>query len=471
MGQNVSELRFRSEEFRRFEQSLHEETELLTELIADRELSDGDYVIGLELEMCLIDQQGNPAALNDSLLAKLNAEEVVPELSQFNIEFNVEPTSPRRGGIAKLATRLSDTWSNCNQAAQELDLSVLSIGVLPTLREDHLVLENMSQLHRFHALNEQILRLRRGKAVRLNIEGIEALTTEHMDVMLEAGATSLQLHLQIPQNRAADAFNFATVLSAPMVAISANSPYVFGRQLWEESRIPLFEQSVAIDEPINRVNFGTGYATRDLSTMFEENQSLYPILLPVNTARGIEKLDHLRLHNGTIWRWNRPIIGFDPNGKPHLRIEHRVMAAGPTVIDMTAQMALFYGMMIDLLNMPRFDVRERLPFIAAWNNFYDAARSGLKAHVSWLDGKKWPLQKLIVQEIVPAARRGLESLQCDASDIDRWLAIITERAETGRTGAQWQTKFYQQSGGDTRMLVNEYRARQQSGEPVHQWSL
>ena len=469
MGQNVGELRFRSEEFRRFQQSLHEETELLIEWIADRQLSNRDYVIGLELEMCLVDTLGDPAALNDALLKCLNAKTVVPELSQFNIEFNVEPTSPHAGGIATLANRLADTWTTCDQAAAGLDLSVLSIGILPTLREEHLVLENMSQLHRFHALNEQILRLRRGKAVRLSIEGIESLSSEHMDVMLEAGATSLQLHLQIPQNRAADAFNFATVLSAPMVAISANSPLLFGKQLWEESRIPLFEQAVAIEEPINRVNFGTGYATRDLGAMFQENENLYPVLLPVNTARGIEKLEHLRLHNGTIWRWNRPIIGFDPNGDPHIRIEHRVMPAGPTTIDMAAQMAFFYGLMVDLLNLPRLDVRERLPFISAWNNFYDAARTGLKSQVSWLDGKKWPIQKLIVQELVPAARRGLGHLKSNAADIDRWLSIITERAESGRTGAQWQTAFFQRSGGDTRALVTEYRARQQSGEPVHQW--
>ena len=140
------------------------------------------------------------------------------------------------------------------------------------------------------------------------------------------------------------------------------------------------------------------------------------------------------------------------------------MAAGPTVIDMAAQGALFYGVMIDLLNSQRFDVRERLPFIGAWNNFYEAARNGLKAQVSWLDGKKWPVQKLIVQELVPAARRGLESLQVDAADIDRWLQIVVERAESGRTGAQWQLDFFEACGRDRELLVKEYRVRQLAGE-------
>ena len=255
MGQDVEGVRFRSDEFRRFQHALHEETELLTEWIADRQLSDRDYVIGLELEMCLVDQLGRPAAFNDSLLKELQADSVVPELSQFNIEFNVEPISPRGDGLKTLFSRLSETWERCNQAAAGLDLSVLSVGILPTLDEEHLVLNNMSQLHRYHALNEQILRLRRGKPVRLSIDGTESLASEHMDVMLEAGATSLQLHLQVPQDRAADAFNFATVLSAPMVAISANSPLLFNKKLWQETRIPLFEQAVAMEEPINRVNF------------------------------------------------------------------------------------------------------------------------------------------------------------------------------------------------------------------------
>ncbi len=469
MGQDVDAVRFRSEEFRRFQNSLHEETALLTKWITDSELSDSDYVIGLELEMCLVDQFGRPAAFNDSLLKSLNAESVVPELSQFNIEFNVEPTSPRGDGIRTLHNRLSETWNTCSAAAEGLQLSVLSVGILPTLDEEHLVLGNMSQLHRYHALNEQVLRLRRGQPVHLKIDGAQSLASDHMDVMLEAGATSMQLHLQVPQHRAADAFNFATILSAPMVAISANSPFLFGKQLWQETRIPLFEQAVAMEEPINRVNFGTGYATGTLSALFHENENLFPVLLPVNSDVDVAKLAHLRLHNGTIWRWNRPIVGFDPDGKPHLRIEHRVMAAGPTAVDMAAQSALFYGAMVDLLNLPQFEVADRLPFIGAWNNFYESARNGLRAQVTWLDGKKWPLQKLIVQELVPSARRGLESLQVAAADIDHWLTIIVERAESGRTGAQWQIDFFQSAGQNRDLLVREYRARQQVGEPVHQW--
>jgi gamma-glutamyl:cysteine ligase YbdK (ATP-grasp superfamily) len=469
MGQEVADSHFKKEEFRHFQQALREETNLLEEWIADRYFSDCGYVAGLELELCLVDGSGKPAAGNQQLLDALHAPTVVPELSKFNIEFNVDPTSLCGDGLQTLTKRLVDTWSNCSAVAQTLDLSVLSIGILPTLRDEHLVLGNMSEVHRYQALNEQVLRLRRGKPVRLDISGVETLISEHRDVMLEAGTTSLQLHLQVPQAQAADAFNLATVVSAPMVAIGANSPLLFGKQLWQETRIPLFEQAVAMEEPVNRVNFGTGYLAHDLLALFIENENLYPILLPFNCGSDVKKLAHLRLHNGTIWRWNRPIIGFDPNGRPHLRIEHRVMASGTTVHDMAAQMAFYYGLMIHFLNTPELDVRAKMPFITAWNNFYDCARLGLKAQISWLDGKKWPLDKLIVQVLVPAARRGLEFLKVDTLSSDRWLQIIESRAHSGQTGAHWQSEFYRRSG-DTALLVREYLARQQTGEPVHQWS-
>lgn len=468
MGQDVSGTHFKSEEFRHFQHALREETSLLEEWISDRQLSDAGYVAGLELEMCLVGDSGNPAACNQSLLDALHSPIIVPELSKFNVEFNVDPISPRGDGLQILTKRLVDTWSICSESARTLGLSVVSIGILPTLRDEHLVLGNMSELNRYQALNEQVLRLRRGKPVRLDISGVETLVSEHLDVMLEAGATSLQLHLQVPQDQAAHAYNLATVVSAPMVAIGANSPMLFGKRLWQETRIPLFEQAVAMEEPVNRVNFGTGYASRNLLALFLENESLYPVLLPIVCGYRLEKLEHLRLHNGTIWRWNRPIIGFDPNGRPHIRIEHRVMAAGATAIDMAAQMAFYYGLMINLLNKPGLDVRAKLPFITAWNNFYESARYGLKAQVIWLDGKKWPLDKLILQELIPAARDGLGFLHVDATSTDHWLQIIESRAETGQTGAQWQAEFFRRTS-DVALLVREYRARQQAGEPVHQW--
>jgi gamma-glutamyl:cysteine ligase YbdK (ATP-grasp superfamily) len=470
MGQEVSESHFDHGAFRRFQQRLHEETRLISEWMADRHFSDRGWVAGLELELCLVDAAGQPIARNDEVIQAVDLPTVVPELSKFNLEFNVDPVSPRGEGIQTLANRVEETWAVCREKAGPLGVSVISIGILPTLTEDHLTLKNMTSLHRYRALNEQVLRLRRGRPTHLDISGSESLVCEHLDVMLEAGTTSLQLHLQVPQARAADAYNLATILSAPMVAVSANSPFLFGKQLWQETRVPLFEQAVAMDGPVNRVTFGTGYASGDLSFLFQENKDLFPVLLPLDCDQPKERLPHLRLQNGTIWRWNRPIVGFDSDGRPHLRIEHRVMAAGPSVADMTAQMALFYGLMVEYLNQERSNIHENLPFISAWTNFYDAARIGLKAHVLWLDGKKWSVQKLILDELLPTAQRGLSSLQVDSASIGRWLEIIAKRVATARTGSRWQSDFFNRSGHDSAALVREYRSRQESGEPVHEWS-
>ncbi len=469
MGQEIVESSFAHEAFQQFRQYLREETQLLTQWIADRHFSNRDLIIGLELEMCLVDSAGLPVAKNDEVIRAVDIPAVVPELARFNLEFNVDPVSPRGQGIQQISDSLQATWSRCRNTAAPLGASLLSIGILPTLNEGHLVLDNMSSLHRYRALNQQVMRLRRGRPTHVDISGVESLVCDHLDVMLEAGTTSLQLHLQVPQQRAADAYNWALVLSAPMVAISANSPLLFGKLLWQETRVPLFEQAVAMDGPINRVSFGTGYASADLSFLFEENEQLFPVLLPLERDQEVHRLPSLRLHNGTIWRWNRPIVGYDDDGTPHLRIEHRVMAAGPTVIDMTSQMAFYYGLMVEYLSRENTDIEASLPFLTARSNFYDAARVGLKANVSWLDGKKWPLRKLVLEELLPAARRGLVALQIDATSIDRWLQTIEARVSSGQTGSQWQTDFYIRSGRDAAALVREYRSRQETGEPVHQW--
>jgi hypothetical protein len=222
---------------------------------------------------------------------------------------------------------------------------------LPTLQDSDLTLNNISLLDRYRALNEQVLRQRNGVEITLNINGDDHLQVSHKDVMLEAAATSLQIHIQVPQDIAARYYNASILLSAPMVAISANSPCLFGKRLWQETRIPVFEQAVptggyggAAFGPVHRVSFGLDYARRSLFECFQENLEHYPLLLPVHYQDDIGKLKHLRLHNGTIWRWNRPLIGFDEDQTPHLRIEHRVCASAPSTVDDIANIAFYYGL-------------------------------------------------------------------------------------------------------------------------------
>lgn len=471
MGQEISAVHFKHHDFVRYERLLREEHELLREWFRDGHFSSRRAIAGLELETWLVGPQGEPLPINEEVLAAVDSPDVVPELSRFNIEFNVAPQPLAGRGLEVLARELDNTWRECDRVAGGLGVSVVSIGILPTLTDAHLSLSNMSPMRRYQALNEQTLRLREGRPIRLKIEGREVLETEHRDVMLEAGTTSMQLHLQVPLDEAVRSYNASIIASAPLVAVSANAPLLFGKLLWDESRIPLFEQAIDVGGgKFSRVTFGSGYAADSLEECFLENLEHYPVMLPLAMDERSDRLVHLRLLNGTIWRWNRPLIGFDADGRPHLRIEQRVMAAGPTTADMAANMALFYGLAEALATADEAP-EARLPFEAARHNFYSAARHGLDTTVVWVDGREWPLRELVLRELIPMARAGLLRLGVEADIADRRLSIVEFRVSTGLTGAEWQRQFIARHGRDLALLTREYHARQRAGEPVHLWDV
>ncbi|HVU82452.1 MAG TPA: glutamate-cysteine ligase family protein, partial [Rhodanobacteraceae bacterium] len=349
MGQEIGAAAFSAEDFATFAAQLARETALLRELHAAGRLSRAGPRIGLELEAWLIDRNFYPAPHNQSFLHRLNDPFVVAELSRFNIELNAFPEMLEGEGLLATERHLAATWQRClNNAHEDVD-TVVAIGTLPTLRESDLSLDNMTPSNRYAALNTEMIRLRDGRALRIDIDchdpAGEHLRTEHLDVMLEAATTSFQLHLQVPPERLAACFNASLVLSAPLLAIAANSPFLFGKPLWHETRVPIFEQAIeqaGQERALHRVTFGTGYMGADPTALFAENLANYPVLLPIG-GEDEAKFPCLRLHNGTIWRWNRPLVGFDDDGTPHLRIEFRVMPAGPSVIDMIANAALYYG--------------------------------------------------------------------------------------------------------------------------------
>jgi gamma-glutamyl:cysteine ligase YbdK (ATP-grasp superfamily) len=294
--------------------------------------------------------------------------------------------------------------------------------------------------------------------------------------MLESAATSLQLHLKVDADTAVRYYNAAQIVAAPMVAAAANSPYLFGRDLWDETRIPLFEQSVEVGGfagasrgPLRRVSFGTGYAKDSLFECFAENQQHFPVLLPISYAAPAAELRHLRLHNGTIWRWNRPLIGFDSDGTPHLRIEHRVLPAGPTVVDSIASAAFFYGL-VHALAVRAAAPESQLPFATARDNFYAAARDGLDAQITWLEGRRQPAQSLLLDQLIPLARFGLGLLEIDPAERDVFLDIVKQRIRNACTGCNWQRAWVARHGRDMQALTEAYYERQQRGEPVHTWN-
>jgi gamma-glutamyl:cysteine ligase YbdK (ATP-grasp superfamily) len=471
VGQEIAATHFRHHDFQQFEQCVKHELSLLREWFHNRCFSKVRSIGGLELETWLVSEDGQPLPINEQVLAIVNSPDIVPELSRFNIEFNVTPQPLAGNGIELLTMELDTNWQACELAARQLGASVMSIGILPTIMERHLTLANISSFHRYRALNEQVMRMRQGRPIRLHIEGREQLQVEHHDVMLESGATSLQLHLQVPMDDAVRFYNAAIILSAPLVAVAANSPLLFGKILWEESRIPLFEQAVDVGEPgFARVTFGSGYAQCSLEECFIENHARYKTMLPFALDEPSERLIHLRLQNGTIWRWNRPLIGFDADGTPHWRVEHRVMGAGPTSLDMAANAALFYGL-AQWYATSAVSPESRLPFEAARKNFYAAARFGLEAKVDWLDGREWLLDQLVLRELLPQARRGLDLLEVDRDLSERLLGVIESRVASGNTGAAWQRRFVSRHGRDLTQLTIAYRERQRSRLPVHTWEV
>lgn len=477
MGEEIQYSHFNKTDYQQFYAQLKQETLLLQSLFDSQGFSKSSLMAGYELEAWLINASGNPEAINKAFLEKANNELLSPELAMFNIELNVEPEKLSERVLSNFESKLNILWQQCSATAKSLDTSILGIGILPTLQDSDLTLENISLLDRYKALNEQVLRQRNGVEIELNINGEEHLQVIHKDVMLEAAATSLQIHIQVPENSAARYYNASVLLSAPMVAISANSPCLFGRRLWHETRIPVFEQAVptggyggAASGPVHRVSFGSGYVRESLFECFQENLDHYPVLLPVHYQAENNQLKHLRLHNGTIWRWNRPLIGFDDDSTPHLRIEHRVCASAPSMIDNIANIAFYYGLAhyYATIDTPPETI---MPFADAKNNFYRAAQLGLKYKTRWFDDKTDTLQNIILNKLLPHAETGLHALGIDDADCKRYLSVIEQRAEKNRTGSQWQLNFLDSHQGNRTLLTLQYLKNQASGQPIHEWDL
>lgn len=477
MGEEIQSSQFGEADHARFQAALIAETEILSRYFATERFDPEGGMAGFELEAWLIDSLYRPTSLNDEFLRLFDNPLASPELASFNVEVNGTPRPLKGHVFSAMHNELNETWQRCQQTAARLDAQVVMTGILPTVENEDLNLANMSRMERYRALNREVVRMRRGKPIVLDINGHEHLKLTHRDVMLESAATSFQIHLQMAPTEAVRLFNASIALSAPLLALSANSPYLFGKDLWDETRIPLFEQSVAVGGfdgakfgPIRRVSFGSGYVRYSLMEFFEENLQHYPILLPVALDEKPEQFAHLRLHNGTIWRWNRPLVGFDATGRPHLRLEQRVVPAGPTVIDEIANAAFFYGAVTELARQ-ELPIESQLEFDRARDNFYNAARLGLRSVSSWTGEKQLPVRELILKHLLPMAATGLDRLGVASGDRDQYLDIIAQRVESGINGAAWQRAWVEKHGRDMRALTAAYLKHQLTGEPVHTWTV
>jgi len=478
MGDEIPRSEFTDEDYTEFKLRLRDECRVLRNWFRDDNFAATAGKCGFELEACLVDKNYLPAPINEKFLKSMADPLVVPELAKFNFEINSAPHILEGTILSKMEDELSRLWRKCEEHSDKLGAKILTIGVLPTLRDDMLTVRNMSSLNRYYALNRQVLKMRGGKPLELKIEGKDSLHVKHHDVMLESAATSLQIHFQVNARDAVRHYNLSQILSAPLVAVAANSPYLFCKDLWDETRIPTFEQSVSVasfldcqGQTVGRVTFGTGYAKDSLLEVFLENLDGFPVLLPLVFDEDPSWLSHLRLQNGTIWRWTRPLIGLTSQGKPHLRIEHRAPAAGPSLTDTIANIAFFTGLMTYYVRSEK-PLEWDIPFAQARGNFYSAAKLGLEAEIKWTGGKPCSLHYLLTETLLPAAAKGLKMAGLLEEDIDYYINdIMLNRIKTRQNGACWQRGFIFKNGPDFREMTHAYAENQKRNLPVYKWKI
>ena len=399
---------------REFMHAILADLRALERMLREGKFETGVRRIGAEQEMFLIDKAWAPAPGSLKMIEKLQDSHFTTELGLFQLEANADPQHIGGDGIAKLERQLTELVDKARGAASELGLYTILIGILPTLRKSDLGLDNMVPSPRYRALNKAMNDLR-GGAFEFSIKGLDELIIKHDSVMLEACNASFQAHLQVDPAEFARMYNLAQVLAAPIMSISCNSPLLFGRRLWAETRIALFRQAVDtrahthhMRESEARVSFGTRWVKSSVTEIFQEDIARFRTLvgsdldedpIAVLDRGGIPQLKAMRLHNGTVYRWNRACYGI-MDGVPHLRIENRVMPSGPSVIDEVANSAVWFGLMLEMAATEE-DVTKRIDFDQAGANFYTAAREGMGATFTWLDGEDIAASHLMLNRLEP----------------------------------------------------------------------
>jgi hypothetical protein len=469
MGEEIQQEHFEQADYDRFQQRLEQETEWLRSLFAKRAFDNSSRLLGYELELCLADRNGKPSRINTRVIDATNNPLFTTELARFNMEINGN-VFPYQGAVFnRIEADLAALYQQAEDAAANFDSQIAMFGVFPSVTEEHLdPATYMTELHRYNLLNRQLLRMR-GRPVRLYLEGEEKLEIEKNDVMLEALATSLQIHTQVPFDEIVPTYHAGMWSSMLILAATANSPLVLGKCCWQESRIGIFKQSVDTrnlqeveDHIVPRVHFGKGYI-ESLLDLFEDNFAYSPVL-PEVLERPIEDLHHLALHNGTIWRWVRPIIARNKDGSYHLRLELRVVPSGPTLSDTIANLVFYVGLTEGLKTLG--EQLTAVPFADLEADFYRAAREGLDTSVHWPDGQLLPLKQILLERALPLAREALQAAGIE--DSERWLDIIEARVKTGATGANWISKHWKHHA-DSAMLVRDYINQAKTNRPVHLW--
>jgi gamma-glutamyl:cysteine ligase YbdK (ATP-grasp superfamily) len=489
MGKDVERTEFTRADRQRFRQKVRQCLDVFAQMLSESRFDTERPMSGLEVELNLVDAAGDPAMRNSDVLAAIADPAFQTELGRFNIEINLPPKELGPSGLADFENSLRESLNAAERKAELAGSNIVMIGILPTLQDEHMGPETLSENQRYKLLDQQIFAAR-GEDLEINIAGRERLTTQADTIAPESACTSVQYHLQVAPETFAHYWNASQVVAGVQVALGANSPYLYGRQLWAESRITLFEQSTDTrSEELKaqgvrpRVWFGDRWIT-SIFDLFEENVRYYSALLPLcddeDPAEVLAKgetptLSELRLHNGTVYRWNRPIYDV-VDGRPHLRVENRVLPAGPTVVDVMANAALYFGLVRGLVDQDR-PLWTQMSFSAAEENFHAAAKDGIGARVYWPGIGEVPVTELVLRRLLPLAHEGLDAWGVSPADRDRLLGVIEQRCISGRNGATWQVDTVHALEQTTsvgreqalREMTRRYATHMHTNEPVHTW--
>ena len=489
MGKDIDRSDFSEDEYWAFNHKLHHNLDALRKVISLPNFGSGPQMIGAELELYLIDKDARPSMSNVEVQQQFASDQLTLELNRYNIEYNLKAVPIKGRCFNALEKEMISVISRLNELA---DGAVIPIGILPTLSTKDFGPGAMTDLPRYHALAKILQQWRGGKGHKVKIEGLEEVEITSNDITLEGACTSFQVHYKMSPERFVDLWNAAQLVTPLVLALSANSSFVLGKMAWQETRIPLFKQSIdgrrqgnQLWRDPSRVYFGNGWLRNSAYELFAQNVYLFPSVIPIcypddpleTLSEGkLPTLEELCLHNGTVWSWNRAIYCTDDSG--HIRMELRSLPAGPTAVDMVANAALMIGLMEGLFEQINLLI-DALPFHYAEHNFYRAAQYGLEAQLIWPSTAQNGLAERsvtdILWELLPKAADGLKEVKVSSLDINNYLGVVEKRLEARQTGATWQLINYQKrlktqsKRGALKSMVNAYRDLSLSNLPVGEW--
>jgi CBS domain-containing protein/gamma-glutamyl:cysteine ligase YbdK (ATP-grasp superfamily) len=490
MGEERVKLADDNEQVQTFMKHVFRDLRALKTMLEDDWFETDTMRIGAEQELCMVDPHGKVFPKSMEVLEALGEGNYTTEFARFNLEINMEPLEFTGNSLSQMEHNLHTEVERVRKTVREMGGDILLTGILPTIRKLDVDIKNLTPLQRYEALCEAINRLR-GKEFELRIQGMDELLMKFDSPLLEACNTGFQVHLQVKPNEFVNRYNIAQAVTAPVLACAVNSPVLFGKRLWAETRVALFHQSIdtrQVGEHLRdsspRVTFGNQWLEDSILDIYKEDISRYRVMLSAEIQEEVEQLMKagkapqlmaLNVHNSSVYRWNRPCYGVG-NGKPHLRIENRIFPSGPTVIDEVANAAFWLGL-LNGFEDEYPDITQELDFDDARMNFFAASKMGLDTKFVWTKDRKMTAVDLIKDELLPIAKHGLQKADINKSDIDTYLNVIEDRVESAQTGSYWVVKSYgnliKQGNREQTLsaITNAMIKNQKKGEPAHKWGL